>query len=102
MAQVFVNFPDPWPKRRHPKHRIIRPEFLAELEGVMAPNGQAIFVTDDLPYAGEMIKQRSVGLAGALFLRPPTSRPSGPTMAILISAISGRKKGVRSITSVLR
>ena len=28
VARLFVNFPDPWPKERHHKHRLIQPSFV--------------------------------------------------------------------------
>lgn len=56
ISQVFVNFPDPWPKLRHAKHRIIRKEFLEEVEKIAVPRGKATFVTDDFPYVEEMLR----------------------------------------------
>jgi tRNA (guanine-N7-)-methyltransferase len=55
VSEIFVNFPDPWPKRRHAEHRLIRKAFLDEVEKVMIPSGKAILVTDDLPYATQML-----------------------------------------------
>lgn len=54
--EVFVNFPDPWPKLRHAKHRIIRPEFLNQLASVVEIGGKVTCVTDDFPYQ-EQIEQ---------------------------------------------
>jgi tRNA (guanine-N7-)-methyltransferase len=56
-SQIFVNFPDPWPKLRHAKHRLIRREFLNEVEKTMKPNGEALFATDDFPYASQMLEE---------------------------------------------
>jgi tRNA (guanine-N7-)-methyltransferase len=50
IAQVFVNFPDPWPKKRHWKHRIIQQPFLIEMNRVLTKNGKVTFVTDDVDY----------------------------------------------------
>ncbi len=50
VSEVFINFPDPFPKRRQAKHRLIGPHFLSQLERVMRPQGKLTFVTDDLPY----------------------------------------------------
>lgn len=49
--QIFINFPDPWPKRRHHKNRIIQQRFLVELERIITPRGLITFVTDDQEYA---------------------------------------------------
>ncbi|MBX9745233.1 MAG: tRNA (guanosine(46)-N7)-methyltransferase TrmB [Chlamydiales bacterium] len=45
---AYVNFPDPWPKLRHAKNRLVRQEFLQELGRVLLPQGKLIVVTDDL------------------------------------------------------
>jgi tRNA (guanine-N7-)-methyltransferase len=51
LSRVFILFPDPWPKRRHRKRRLIGPAFLAELARVMRPGGQLRFATDIGDYA---------------------------------------------------
>jgi tRNA (guanine-N7-)-methyltransferase len=65
-AEIFVNFPDPWPKLRHAKHRLIQAPFLEEVEKVLLPGGKAMFVTDDSTYVAQMIKE----LALCLVWRP--------------------------------
>ena len=57
MAEVYVNFPDPWPKLRHAKHRLIRREFLDELSRIVKPGGRINLVTDDFPYASQMLEE---------------------------------------------
>jgi tRNA (guanine-N7-)-methyltransferase len=49
-SEMFILFPDPWPKLRHHKHRIIRPTFLTAAANRMAPNGKLCFRTDYEPY----------------------------------------------------
>lgn len=53
---VYVNFPDPWPKRRHAKNRIINPSFVAEMARVLQPEGGMVLVTDDQNYSNIMIE----------------------------------------------
>lgn len=48
---IYINFPDPWPKRRHFKNRIIQPKFVAEMARILRPHGTIIFVTDDEDYS---------------------------------------------------
>jgi tRNA (guanine-N7-)-methyltransferase len=48
-------FPDPWPKRRHHKRRIIQPVFVGGLARVIAPGGLFHAATDWLPYAQQML-----------------------------------------------
>lgn len=52
--QVFVNFPDPWPKARHAKHRIIKKEFLSEISRVLINGGAFTIATDDDDYCNEI------------------------------------------------
>lgn len=51
VAGVFINFPDPWPKARHHKHRLIQTPFLNELARILQPGGIVTFVTDDVEYS---------------------------------------------------
>lgn len=50
MAEIFVLFPDPWPKLRHRKHRIIQPAFLSAASALAAPDCRFAFRTDHEPY----------------------------------------------------
>ena len=46
VAAFHVNFPDPWPKRRHWNRRLLSPEFLAILRERLADGGELILATD--------------------------------------------------------
>ena len=48
---VYINFPDPWPKEKHTKHRILNYEFLKKLYRIMKKDGIVEFVTDSEEYA---------------------------------------------------
>lgn len=50
VAEVYINFPDPWPKQRHAKHRIMKEGFLIEIARILRQGGQVHFVTDDDDY----------------------------------------------------
>lgn len=50
IAEVHIYFPDPWPRKREKKRRIIRPDALAEMRRVLVPNGFGIWVTDHQEY----------------------------------------------------
>ncbi|MFI0435788.1 MAG: tRNA (guanine(46)-N(7))-methyltransferase TrmB [Parachlamydiaceae bacterium] len=52
---VFINFPDPWPKSRHAKHRIVQVPFIQEIYRILEPSGSLTLVTDDEEYSKEMI-----------------------------------------------
>lgn len=55
--RAFILFPDPWPKARHQKRRIIQPEFLTDLARVVTPGGQVRFATDVRSYADEALER---------------------------------------------
>jgi tRNA (guanine-N7-)-methyltransferase len=48
---VNIFFPDPWPKKRHHKRRLIQPPFLALLAQTMKPRARLHIATDWLAYA---------------------------------------------------
>lgn len=46
LSRVFILFPDPWPKKRHVKRRLISPQLLRQLARVMKPGAQLRIGTD--------------------------------------------------------
>lgn len=50
---VRIFFPDPWPKKRHMKRRIMQKNMLNSLGKIMKPGGKLHFATDNLNYAEE-------------------------------------------------
>ena len=50
LARVFILFPDPWPKARHHKRRLVQPEMMAELARVLRPGGRLRFASDWADY----------------------------------------------------
>lgn len=53
---ITINFPDPWPKARHHKHRFISPDFVGELVRIAAAGGRITFATDNYAYAREAMQ----------------------------------------------
>jgi tRNA (guanine-N7-)-methyltransferase len=51
LRQVNLFFPDPWPKKRHHKRRIVQPEFAALVAAKLEPGGLFHVATDWPPYA---------------------------------------------------
>jgi len=51
-ARISILYPDPWPKRRQRKRRIVSDETLRMLARVMRPGGELRFATDIDDYAG--------------------------------------------------
>lgn len=55
LSRIFVLFPDPWPKRRHHKNRLLKPDFLDLLAAKTAPGARVYFRTDHAPYFEEAV-----------------------------------------------
>ncbi len=53
---VHLFFPDPWPKKRHHKRRLVQPGFVALLATRLKPGGYLHFATDWEEYAGQMLE----------------------------------------------
>ncbi len=51
LSQVFILFPDPWPKARHHKRRLVQDDVVQELARAMRPGGRLRFATDWADYA---------------------------------------------------
>jgi len=51
VACFWLNFPDPWPKKRHARRRFVQPETLALLARRLVPGGVLRIATDDPDYA---------------------------------------------------
>ncbi len=49
-SRLFILFPDPWPKLRHHKHRIMQPDFLAAVAARAGEGARLYFRTDFTPY----------------------------------------------------
>jgi len=54
VATCWINFPDPWPKKRHQRRRLIQPGFVAMLAARLAPGALLHVATDHVGYAEQM------------------------------------------------
>jgi tRNA (guanine-N7-)-methyltransferase len=75
---IRVFFPDPWPKKRHHKRRLIQPEFLTLAASRMKPGALLHCATDWEPYAEQMLEVltahpdfENTRLGGGYVSRPP-------------------------------
>jgi tRNA (guanine-N7-)-methyltransferase len=68
-AAIHVYFPDPWPKRRHQKYRLINENFPALARRVLTPGGRVFLRTDNPPYFDQML---GVFAAAPFFAPVPT------------------------------
>jgi tRNA (guanine-N7-)-methyltransferase len=63
LDRIQIFFPDPWPKARHHKRRLIRPDFVEELATRLKPGGILHCATDWAPYAAVMLEVLSASPA---------------------------------------
>ncbi len=54
LTALHVYFPDPWPKRKHRKYRLINERFPSLAERVLLPGGTVYLRTDDADYFSQM------------------------------------------------
>lgn len=64
LDRVMILFPDPWPKARHNKRRLVQDETAAEIVRLLKPGGRVRFVTDWKDYADWALErfERTPGL----------------------------------------
>jgi tRNA (guanine-N7-)-methyltransferase len=53
-SAIHIYFPDPWPKKRHQKNRLINESFPALACAALAPGGKVYLRTDNAPYFSQM------------------------------------------------
>jgi len=71
LAGIHLFFPDPWPKKRHHKRRLLQPAFAALVARKLAPGGCLHAATDWMDYAQHMVEvldaepalERAAGIA---------------------------------------
>ena len=51
VSRLHLLFPDPWPKARHHRRRLVQQEFLAAVEEILVPGGEFFFKTDHQDYS---------------------------------------------------
>jgi tRNA (guanine-N7-)-methyltransferase len=79
LAEVVVYFPDPWPKKRHHKRRLIQPEFVTLIADRLATGGRFRLATDWANYGEQMLAVlaaepllRNLAEGGGFAQRPAT------------------------------
>jgi tRNA (guanine-N7-)-methyltransferase len=74
---LHVYFPDPWPKKKHRRHRLVNDQFPALARAVLTPGGCVFLRTDDADYFGQMNE-----VFGAAKEFAPSATPSALTEII--------------------
>lgn len=57
VAKAFLNYPDPWPKRRHHRRRFVTPDHLAPLHRAIAPGAEFRVATDIPDYVRQTLRE---------------------------------------------
>jgi tRNA (guanine-N7-)-methyltransferase len=74
LTTVYVHFPDPWPKKRHRKRRLVQSRLIREIERVLVSGGRLQIVTDHLEYYAHIeAVVRSSSLLPSDYVRPTTA-----------------------------
>lgn len=82
LAALHLYFPDPWPKKKHHKRRLLQPKFIELVVSRLRVGGGFYFATDWQPYAAQALAllEESPALAkraaAGEFLSTPAARPS--------------------------
>jgi len=76
LAAIHVFFPDPWPKKRHHKRRLVQPAFVALVARKLAPAGIVHLATDWPEYAEQMAASFSGNIAFRKAERGFAERPA--------------------------
>ena len=69
VASMYVLFPDPWPKKRHHKRRLIKPEIVAAMARALETGGRLLVKSDHADYA-EVISEVLAGAPGLTPIDP--------------------------------
>ena len=54
LAAIYINCPDPWPKKRHRERRLVNADFLEVVRFALKPGGELFFASDVADYAEEV------------------------------------------------
>ncbi|WP_328701592.1 tRNA (guanosine(46)-N7)-methyltransferase TrmB [Clostridium vitabionis] len=68
--RIYLNFSDPWPKKRHADRRLTSPEFLAVYDRILAPSGTLEFKTDNrglFDYSVETVQECGWTITGLTY-----------------------------------
>ena len=75
LAGLHLFFPDPWPKKRHHKRRLVQPPFIALVARKLVPGGYIHAATDWPEYATQMEEVLS---SSAFFRKDPGEKKNRP------------------------
>jgi tRNA (guanine-N7-)-methyltransferase len=77
VAAFHIYYPDPWPKERHIKHRMVSPWFVRNLARTLAPDGAIYAASDVKEWAEEIFAMLEGGAFRRIDKEPPGAKRSG-------------------------
>ena len=97
LQAIHVYFPDPWPKRRHHKHRLINEHFVQIARQALLPGGVVWLRTDDANYFAQM---RALFAAPSFFQEIETP----PALAALVTDFKRdfNQKGISTLRAAYK
>ena len=98
--EILILFPDPWPKKRHHKRRLVQAPFATLAASRLAPGGVLRVATDWQPYALEMLETlRALPQLANLAADAGASFPGPPSVNARASSAAASGWGMRCGTS---
>ena len=94
---LHIYFPDPWPKRKHRRHRLINERFPALARQALAPGGTVYLRTDDRDYFEQML---GVFAAGPAF--QPVETPSELSALLTDFEKDFQARGIKTLRAAYR
>jgi len=94
-AALHIYFPDPWPKRKHRKHRLINERFPQLAREALIPGGAVYLRTDDADYYAQM---KAVFEASPAFELIPTPQSLGEVLTDFERGFLARGVQTRSLS----
>jgi tRNA (guanine-N7-)-methyltransferase len=91
ISRVFILFPDPWPKERHKKRRVVATETLDDLARIMTDGTELRLATDDADYAQWIAERANAHAAFEAVAQPARPGDWPPTRYEKKAAAQGRK-----------
>jgi tRNA (guanine-N7-)-methyltransferase len=94
---LHIYFPDPWPKKKHRKHRLINERFPALARSALAPAGAIYLRTDDADYYQQMTE-----VFGANRNFDPVETPADLTDLLTDFEKEFRERGIQTLRAAYR
>jgi tRNA (guanine-N7-)-methyltransferase len=96
-AALHIYFPDPWPKRKHRRHRLVNERFPEIARQALAPDGTIYLRTDDRDYFDQMV---NVFTGSGAF--QPTETPLALSTLLTDFEKDFRARGIETLRAAYR